>query len=103
MSSASPGGAFNRSLQIMSEKSPIKQAKAELLLTAGKSEPPAAFVAQDDIMDMMLREYFNPASKLPPEMTLNAITTGAQMCKAGAEITEAQVKTILEKYKAPTP
>ena len=77
----------------------IKLAKAEILRTAGKDEPPASFVAQDDIMDMMLKEYFNPASRAPQAMTLNAITMGAQMAKAGAEISEPQVKAILDKFK----
>lgn len=77
----------------------IKAAKAEIFRTASKSEPPQSFVQQDDIMDMMLREYFNPASRLPIEMTIEAITAGGQMCKAGADITKEQVTAILQKHK----
>ncbi len=77
----------------------IKLAKAEILRTAAKEEPPASFVAQEDIMDMMLKEYFNPASRVPQAMTLNALTMGGQMAKGGADISEAQVKAILDKFK----
>lgn len=77
----------------------IKAAKAEIFRTAAKSEPPQSFVQQNDIMDMMLGEYFNPASRVPTEMTLQAITAGGQMCKAGADITQEQVTAILQKHK----
>lgn len=81
----------------------IKAAKAELLEAAGGSKPPEAFVRQEDIMDMMLKEYFNPASRMPKAMTLNAITAGASIAKADAngnpvQISEARVKSILDKY-----
>ena len=55
-------------------------------------------------MDMMIREYFNPASRAPQSLTLNAIAAGASISKAGpdgnpVEFTEKQAKTILDKYK----
>ncbi|MCC7037423.1 MAG: hypothetical protein IT560_08980 [Alphaproteobacteria bacterium] len=82
----------------------IKAAKAELLEAAGGSKPPEAFVRQNDIMDMMLTEYFNPASRVPQSMTLNAIVAGASISKADADgnpmpFNEARAKTILDKYK----
>jgi hypothetical protein len=82
----------------------IKAAKAELLEAAGGSKPPESFVRQEDIMDMMLKEYFNPASRVPQSMTLNAIVAGASIAKADADgnpmqISEARVKSILDKYK----
>lgn len=77
----------------------IKAAKAEILRTAAKEDPPASLVAQDDIMDMMLKAYFDPAARAPQEMTLGALVAGSQMAKDGAEITLAQVKAILDKYK----
>ena len=79
----------------------IKKAKAEILEAAGKSKPPADFVAQEDIMDMMLKAYFNPASRAPKEMTLGAIVAAAQMAKGPelSDITETQVMAILNKYQ----
>ena len=55
----------------------IKAIKSELLEVAAGEKPPADFVRQNDIMDMMIREYFNPASRAPQSMTLNAIAAGA--------------------------
>ncbi|MDI1227295.1 MAG: hypothetical protein PSY14_06390 [bacterium] len=82
----------------------IKAIKSELLEVAAGEKPPADFVRQNDIMDMMIREYFNPASRAPQSLTLNAIAAGASISKAGPdgnplEFTEKQAKAILDKYK----
>lgn len=80
----------------------IKAIKAEILETAGRSKPPQSFVDQNDMFDMGIREYFNPASRAPQAMTLNMLQCAASMCKGGADITEAEIKAILDRH-APKP
>lgn len=77
----------------------IKAVKKEIMEKAGGESLPASAVAQEDIVDMMLKEYFNPASKAPKDYTLTALTAAASMASTGDEITEIQVKSILDKYK----
>ncbi|TAL40081.1 MAG: hypothetical protein EPN97_01090 [Alphaproteobacteria bacterium] len=77
----------------------IKAVKKEIMEKASGQSLPAVAVAQEDIVDMMLKEYFNPASKAPKDYTLTALTAAASMASTGDEITEIQVKSILDKYK----
>lgn len=77
----------------------IKAVKREIMEKASGQSLPLNAVAQEDIVDMMLKEYFNPASKTPQDYALTALTAAASMSNVGGDITEPQVKTILDKYK----
>jgi hypothetical protein len=82
----------------------IKAIKAELLEAAAGEKPPASFVNSEGILDMFLKDYFNPASRAPKDLALNAIAASVSVAKAGRdgnplEFTDKQVKAILDKYK----
>lgn len=77
----------------------IKAVKAEILEATLEKKPPASVVADDDMMDMMLKEYFNPASSTPRDYAVTAITAGASIAAQGADISEKTVKSILDQYK----
>ena len=77
----------------------IKAVKAEILEATLEKKPPASVVADNDLMDSMLKEYFNPASSTPREYAVTAITAGASIAAQGADISEKKVQSILDKYK----
>ena len=77
----------------------IKAVKAEILEATLDKKPPASVVADNDLMDQMLKEYFNPASNTPREYAVTAITAGASIAAQGADISEKKVQSILDKYK----
>lgn len=87
----------------------FKKAKEEILATAWKEAPPAEVVQGTEPMDMFIQHYltkaFNPNAytwlKATQEDAIFVITTSANSSKAGAEISQAQVKTILDKHAAP--
>lgn len=86
----------------------IKKIKAEIHEAASGRPPSEGFVAQDDIMDMMLMQYFNPLAQDLREITVEAIAAAASMlgedptsmedAVASIEKSKQQVKAILAKY-----
>ncbi len=87
----------------------LKAIKTEILETAAGKPVAAAHIAQDDIMDMVLAEYFNPNSRAPKEMSLQALASGASMMGempksmeeslASMEKGKEIVKAVLAKYE----
>ncbi|MEZ0225359.1 MAG: hypothetical protein ACAH83_12460 [Alphaproteobacteria bacterium] len=77
----------------------IKVVKKEILEKASGQHLPLVAVADDDLVDMMLKEYFNPASKTPQDYAVTALSAAASMSSIGGDISETQVKTILDRYK----
>lgn len=77
----------------------IKVVKKEILEKASGQSLPLVAVADDDLVDMMLKEYFNPASTTPQDYAVTALSAAASMSNIGGDISDKQVKTILDKYK----
>jgi len=82
----------------------VKKVKQALMKEAVGEDPPAAYVAQSDIMDMVLTDYLSPAPRAPKEMTQQALIGAVAMCHDKAkELTIEQIDAVIARVKGETP
>ena len=83
----------------------LKKVKEEILRVAFKATPDPAIVERNDGMDFALHQYFNSNVRkiMTPNDAIYVLHANAEMKKEGAQISEAEVKQILDKYSGHSP
>ncbi|MBI1216022.1 MAG: hypothetical protein GC185_09420 [Alphaproteobacteria bacterium] len=79
-------------------KAELKSIKEELLRAVNDAAPDPEKVAKDDMIDNMLSDYFSSLSRMPRELTLEAITNGLLLDRKDSEESKQRIKKILDKY-----
>lgn len=76
----------------------IKSIKAEIMRAVTGEEPLRKNVEKDDMIDSMLSDYFSRLSRMPRELTLEALTNGLLQSGKNREESKLRIKQVLDKY-----
>lgn len=84
--------------EIKNVKPDLKSIKAELIRAVTDAEPEPKKVEKNDMIDNMLSDYFSRLSRMPKELTLEALTNGLLPGGRNREESKKRIKQILDKY-----
>lgn len=76
----------------------IQKVKRALLKAFNLAEQPPARTSRADALDDILVQYFNKASHMPKELTLEAIVHLLKDVKPGADVSHHRVREIMDEF-----